>query len=534
VRVRTNSLAIVLAALVVVSTGAARAELLETLEGDVRGLAPPASLAEPGASAGSFLLMSVGARRDLRDAPGALLLFTDGGFLLAMADDDARHFAPWRRDPESGRPLRRDAPDGSRCATGTESDCWRPGDPVPYSTNVAGALGMSLPLHAGSAATPATNFLTGTPVPLVPLNQDPCDAFSSNHPSGCTNILPRTSSTFFGGGGRSTLNEVLTDEQEALLGCGPFYGTDCEADGIDLLNVEASVLMQSMVGIEGIYSDAYFAQNFSGWMYGNGLAQPGTTGFRGTPVAIHNDGGRILQVAGSRGPGDVGYDPTQDGSIAFVGPKFGQCAGATQLSIPCIDLSGVPLQGGGYGDTTGPVFRSEMAVLSFNMQALLVAFSAPSVPSGSIERTELDASNPFSRAPGQCSFAQPQYCASNRAFFSLSVLESNGRRRWLWEAGAEYRVVDAFGDVGDYAGGVVHVLGVEASRTREASLGVPIAIFPPAGSTLDANTRFAVAKAGDVAPSFGFAYLSAPEPSGAALAIAAIAALAAIDRRRSR
>jgi hypothetical protein len=37
----------------------------------------------------------------------------------------------------------------------------------------------------------------------------------------------------------------ITNEQEALLGCGPFYGTDCDADGIDLFNAEASVLLQA-------------------------------------------------------------------------------------------------------------------------------------------------------------------------------------------------------------------------------------------------------------------------------------------------
>ena len=43
----------------------------------------------------------------------------------------------------------------------------------------------------------------------------------------------------------------LTDEQEALLGCGPFYGTNCDIEGVDLMNTEASALMQSFPGFPG-------------------------------------------------------------------------------------------------------------------------------------------------------------------------------------------------------------------------------------------------------------------------------------------
>ena len=57
----------------------------------------------------------------------------------------------------------------------------------------------------------------------MPLNEDPCDGFLSNNQGGCTTIPARTSVL-----NGVTLNEVLTDEQEALLGCGPFWGTDCE------------------------------------------------------------------------------------------------------------------------------------------------------------------------------------------------------------------------------------------------------------------------------------------------------------------
>ncbi len=35
------------------------------------------------------------------------------------------------------------------------------------------------------------------------------------------------------------LSGVLTDQQEAMLGCGSFYGTDCEVDGVDYQFVTA-------------------------------------------------------------------------------------------------------------------------------------------------------------------------------------------------------------------------------------------------------------------------------------------------------
>ena len=90
----------------------------------------------------------------------------------------------------------------------------------------------------------AAAALTFTPIPVVPLNVDPCDGFLSDNQGGCTAIPGRSPNLSFITGGSPSLNQVLTDEQEALLGCGPFYGTDCESDGIDLLNIEASVLMQ--------------------------------------------------------------------------------------------------------------------------------------------------------------------------------------------------------------------------------------------------------------------------------------------------
>ena len=70
-----------------------------------------------------------------------------------------------------------------------------------------------------------------------------------------------------------TLDSALTNEQKALLGCGPFFGTRCDSSdpvalydsvgeeqdiplipaggGFDFLNAEASFLLQSWPGIEG-------------------------------------------------------------------------------------------------------------------------------------------------------------------------------------------------------------------------------------------------------------------------------------------
>jgi hypothetical protein len=364
----------------------------------------------------------------------------------------------------------------------------------PSTRKQAGVLRISALLSnilAGNrtAASTASANLTHTAIPLVPLIENPCDRFLSNGQGGCTTILARSSELTFAAGG-GTLNEVLTDEQESLLGCGPFWGTDCETDGIDLLNVEASVMMQSFIGFEGNYSPSYAASDFTGWFYGikdangNAYPQPGTVDFDGGPVGLHNESGTMIQVAGSRGPEDPGYNPNVDGGVAFpAGTKLGQCAGLTRLGIPCGRLqAGSPaFLGGGYGAAAGQWFTSEMAALSFNMQNLLVAFSVPSdaaVASGQIEQTELDASNPFSNAPNQCSFLQPQYCSNVKSFYSISGAQRNsiraggngefGRRDFVWHSGGEgvlqYQKRNVFGISADFAEDVTKSnWGVEAS-----------------------------------------------------------------------
>ena len=69
----------------------------------------------------------------------------------------------------------------------------------------------------------------------------------------------------------------LSDQQEALLGCGPFYRTDCDIDGIDLFNAEASVLLQSFPSFEPSPSATRFQD-------GQALDPPRLRAARATPA----------------------------------------------------------------------------------------------------------------------------------------------------------------------------------------------------------------------------------------------------------
>jgi hypothetical protein len=148
---------------------------------------------------------------------------------------------------------------------------------------LAGQLGGNLLVDVAENGIDAAldNFLQGTaPAFLAALNVDPADGPKGGglFGSGCT-LGP-----FCGLADTSNVSMYLTDEQEALIGCGPFYHTDCDVDGLDLFNAEGSVILQS-------------------W-----------PGFEGNPVATRYERGKVLIIPGARGPGDRGYDPRVDGT----------------------------------------------------------------------------------------------------------------------------------------------------------------------------------------------------------------------------
>jgi hypothetical protein len=279
-------------------------------------------------------------------------------------------------------------------------------------------------------------------LPLLALNRDPCDSFRSGH---CGDGAFPDFGPHPVFAADATLTQVLTDEQEALHGCGAFYGTDCEVDGMDLANAEASVLLQSFLGAPGNYGPF-------GWTAINGLPQPGTRGFDGGPVATRFVPGRgAVTLPGARGPTDPGFDPNRDGC---TGPgDHALCGAAHVLAIPATDRAGAPQRDGGYGASTGQVFASELAALSWNFQVIAAALSAAPdadgnlLPDGPPALDEFDPTDPFGTAPGQCTWAQPQFCSVIVSLYNVIGQQRNsvraggrngfGRTDFIWQSGGE-------------------------------------------------------------------------------------------------
>jgi Protein of unknown function (DUF1302) len=133
-----------------------------------------------------------------------------------------------------------------------------------------------------------------------------------------------------------TLDRGLTNEQRALLGCGPFYAMRCDSSvqrqivprtpvsladleaygaygGLDFMNTEASALMQSWPGFEGTLPGYYLTST---------AAAPGTVGFHGGPVCtrfVEFQG--LVKLPGCRGVQSVKVVHDADGN-PIVEAKF--------------------------------------------------------------------------------------------------------------------------------------------------------------------------------------------------------------------
>jgi hypothetical protein len=401
---------------------------------------------------------------------GARIEFRAGRFSFQISDfygyDDYPYVKPFfsyerNVDPVSGRPRRAEA--RGECLYGTEADCLQGGEDALRNTSVnqtifalicASSFGFSA-LDRGSCAQSVLNsqaepnpaapgytvanavgsLLAGSVIgrtqvwpaltlsttpgqrPITPflvqLNQDPSDGPSPITGNALVDLL------LLGG-----VSRLLTDQQEGLLGCGPFYATNCDLQGVDLLNAEATAVIQSWPGVEGT--------EFPWSTTDATIAQPGTVGFEGGPLCTRYEDGRTWVLPGCRGPQDEGWDINVDGSVRRDG--FGAGVGDNDLRHPF----------------TGQFFRSEMAALSWNALLSFVALSLPPDVNGdglddrTANTTEFDRNAPF-RQNG-CSFARPEFCGNVSAIYSVVGVQRNsvlaggnghfGRRDFSWHGGA--------------------------------------------------------------------------------------------------
>ncbi len=248
-----------------------------------------------------------------------------------------------------------------------------PNPPFPFPITPAMALSVTLTGNA-SGRLVAGALAQGSSLPpgsMVELNKDPADG-----PGG----------GFFGSQG---LSAYLTDQQEALLGCGSFYGTNCDTNGIDLFNAEASVLIQSFPEFE-----------------------------IGGPVATRYSGGQSVTLPGARGPGQPGYSPYVDGCTG-PGPQGcnagdpGRIGNARTLVNP----------------KTGQRFGNELGAASYNFMILLASLGAAA-----------------GTDPG-CDVNDPFTCQFVRGVFGIAGIrrpgiraggnQQYGRRDFIWAGGSE-------------------------------------------------------------------------------------------------
>jgi hypothetical protein len=260
------------------------------------------------------------------------------------------------------------------------------------------------------------------------------------------------------------ISAAFTPEQQALLGCGAYYGTTCDLDGTDLMNAEASALLQAFPAFDGTPLFGFDTR------YG---PQPATVGFPGGQPCGRYERGHFFILPGCRGPGDPGYDPAVDGEPFFnsrvrtglaqpvdptAAPGFTN-SDITLFNSSMATLASVagtaPCSPAAVGDrffqplTCAP-FHSEMAALSWNFLMLAIIFSQNTDANLSdAENFDVyDPKQPF--AKGRCSFAQPHFCSVVRALFTATGVGRQdlraagnrrfGRRDFLWHTGREFVV----------------------------------------------------------------------------------------------
>ena len=216
------------------------------------------------------------------------------------------------------------------------------------------------------------------------------------------------------------LTTYLTSQQQALLGCGPFYGTNCDSQGIDLFNTEASVLVQAFPQFE-----------------------------KGGPVATRYVNGKVITLPGARSIYDPAWDPTQDGCVGdaatITAARAAAGLGPGQASLCNLTNPNLLVPSTKRNNLLAAGYDSELRALSANFVTLIAAFNKKSQAS--------------------CDVANPITCDYIRALFEAAgtqrpeaIAGGNGRygrRDFAWSSGAEgslkYRQRNVLGLSTDFA-----------------------------------------------------------------------------------
>ncbi|HVP27881.1 MAG TPA: DUF1302 family protein [Myxococcota bacterium] len=352
---------------------------------------------------------------------GARLEFRWDRYSFAIADIYNYNALPYQHvvsiyernvDPSTGRP--REMAAHGPCNTGNEPACLTQKEAINkqslnqqlFAMICSSSIGFSAldPTSCAQSAFNSQVLANG----LIPVTTAITNVLGGSALGGVVlSVLAGAGNHLVPLNGGTTMSTALSVQQQALLGCGAFYATSCDSQGLDLLNAEASVVAQSWPGFDGTPLNGFRSNDPN-------QPQPGTVGFHGGPIATRYVNGRIVILPGARGPGDPGYNPAIDGIPDQVQPF------------------------------TGQPFRSEMAEVSWNFLQLLVALSAPPAgqPAG---RNRFDSANQF-RTDG-CSFAVPQFCSNLFDFYTVTgnrrqTIDAGGngrfgRRDFVWAGGEE-------------------------------------------------------------------------------------------------
>jgi hypothetical protein len=399
-------------------------------------------------------------------------------------------------DPVTGRPRRAgingpgsgDADTSDDCVTGSEPACLTPADALynhhanqqMFSFICAATVGYS---SLDPTACSLSIFNSSAPLAGLPI---PTSQFIGAFLAGSSFVVGLLASPLAGDlstygypldlvglnvdtGPAGTLTGTLTPEQQALVGCGPFWGTNCDTDGIDIMNSDASVLMQSWPGVEGTsYHDmnARIAE-----LVQSGVEAPivgpnaWETNYRvdadgnGTPDIYLDQPATLGWVVNRRG-GPVGTagDFAGDGSnpqLPGVRSKWTEYDRASQTGSglnPDWDVTQDGDPDGLVHPFTLQPWANELAAVSWNLQVMTAVLSPEfsevvqaNIDSGDYANDTLAYAAAI-LSTETCGLVKPQLCAGTKGLLSIAGLKRNtllaggngtyGRRTFQWHSGA--------------------------------------------------------------------------------------------------